>query len=565
MNKIDISNSNISIGSHTLDIYAIDRIGNTSNAISMNIVKPKVFNVKDYNAKGDGITDDTQAVRNTIEEAKSYSDNNIITVIYFPTGVYLIKQFKIHSNMYLIGDGINRTKLIRFVDRSRSSLYDSGTFTTRTDPPQEHAGDDSWFKSFITNYDFRGNRTDPINSYTNYNIGVKNMTINGNGYSFNLDGDENRNNMLLKFKRCKNIIIDNVRLEDSMNWSLDLRESKYINIGYLEIEGNTQRDNGRVNDRNNQDGINMHGVNNAVIDRVIVYESYDDSMFIGAAIVGPSDRPDLWVPNPAFNITVNYLEVYRQVGTGHALAITSEYLEGCDVYNVHIKHVKLHNLGQRGMIIMHYPNYAETPKGEGRGIIHDIQIDKIESYGYSKGTLMDHPMPLLRITSRPSIPYAETGKYNNKKFYNIHIKDIYADFQQPLYSSDDPTTNKQVGIILENVQHVIIDNATLINKNNQRYIFDFVMSSDITVNNSYIKNNQSGGWSLMRMKDTQDVTIYTTIPYISGTTRQGGAALRVEGDSRNITVYYRELQTSSTVSFADVPLENRDTIRLIQI
>jgi hypothetical protein len=253
---------------------------------------------------------------------------------------------------------------------------------------------------------------------------------------------------------------------------------------------------------------------------------------------------------------------------GHALAIASEYLEGCDVYNVHIKHIKLHNLGQRGMIILHYPDYAETPVGEGSGIIHDIQIDKIESYGYSKGTVTGSTMPLLRITSRPYELYYQTGKYNNRKFYNIYIKDIYADFQQPLYSPDDPdnpNTTKQRGIVLENVQHVIIDNATLINKNNQRYVFDFVMSSDITVNNSYIKNNQSGGWSLMRMKDTQDVTIYTTIPYISGTIKQGGAALRVEGNSRNITVYYRELQTTSTVSFVDVPDENRNTIRLIQI
>jgi hypothetical protein len=177
--------------SYTLDVYATDKIGNKSNIVHINIVKPKVFNVKDYNAKGDGITDDTQAVRNTIEEAKSYSEShdNSITVIYFPTGVYLIKQFKIHSNMYLIGDGINRTKLIRFVDRSEDSLYDSGTFTTRTDQPKEDAGDSSWFKSFITNYDFRGDRIDPITYYTNYNIGVKNMTINGNGYSFNLDGD----------------------------------------------------------------------------------------------------------------------------------------------------------------------------------------------------------------------------------------------------------------------------------------------------------------------------------------------------------------------------------------
>jgi polygalacturonase len=566
MSSVDINSSSIQLGSHTLDIYSIDRVGNTSNAIRMNIIKPKVFNVKDYGAKGDGTTDDTQAVRNTIESANSYlqSNNGVTVIIYFPTGIYLIKQFKIYSNMLLIGDGINRTKLIRFVDRSQGSLYNSGTFTPYTNPPPESVGDGSWFKSFITNYDFRGNRSDPINHYTNYNIGIMKMTINGNGYSFNLDNDENKGNMLVKFKNSKNITIDNVRLEDSMNWHLDLRGSKYISIGYIEIEGNTQRDNGRINDRNNQDGINMHGVHDATIDRAIVYESYDDSLFIGAGIVGPSNDPALWVPQPAFNITVNYLEVYRQVGTGHALVLASEYLEGCDVYNVHIKYVKLHNLGQRGMIVLQYPNYEETPVGEGKGIIHDIQIDKIESYGYSIGNVWGNPESLLKITTRPQSLY--DNKYNNRKFYNIYIKDIYADFQQPQYDGSSTTTNKQSGIVLENVRNVIIDNVTLINKNNQRHAISFVMSSDITINNAYIRNNQSGGWPLMNMKDTQNVIINnTTIPYISGTIKQGGAALRVEGNSRDITIYYRELRTNSEISFINVPNYYQNTIRLVQI
>jgi hypothetical protein len=59
MNSININSSSIPLSLHTLDIYAIDRAGNTNNTIRMDIIKPKVFKVKDYRAKGDGITDDT--------------------------------------------------------------------------------------------------------------------------------------------------------------------------------------------------------------------------------------------------------------------------------------------------------------------------------------------------------------------------------------------------------------------------------------------------------------------------------------------------------------------------
>ncbi|MEM2698227.1 MAG: glycosyl hydrolase family 28-related protein, partial [Ignisphaera sp.] len=59
-----------SYGTHRLEFYAIDRLNNSSSINSIQFTSTKVFNVKDYGANGDGIADDTQAIRNTIEQAR---------------------------------------------------------------------------------------------------------------------------------------------------------------------------------------------------------------------------------------------------------------------------------------------------------------------------------------------------------------------------------------------------------------------------------------------------------------------------------------------------------------
>jgi polygalacturonase len=47
-----------------------------------------VFNVKNYGAKGDGSTDDTQAIRNALADAWSKVGRDVY--IYFPNGTYLV-------------------------------------------------------------------------------------------------------------------------------------------------------------------------------------------------------------------------------------------------------------------------------------------------------------------------------------------------------------------------------------------------------------------------------------------------------------------------------------------
>ena len=58
-----------------------------------------VVNIKDFGAKGDGITDDTLA----IQAALDYSNGNIS--IYIPSGTFLITKIDLPTGTVLFGDG----------------------------------------------------------------------------------------------------------------------------------------------------------------------------------------------------------------------------------------------------------------------------------------------------------------------------------------------------------------------------------------------------------------------------------------------------------------------------
>ena len=61
------------------------------------IAKNIEVSVKDFGAKGDGETDDT----NAIQEAISYANENGISKIVFDTGVYVVESVNVYSNMYI--------------------------------------------------------------------------------------------------------------------------------------------------------------------------------------------------------------------------------------------------------------------------------------------------------------------------------------------------------------------------------------------------------------------------------------------------------------------------------
>ncbi|KAH7358317.1 pectate lyase superfamily protein-domain-containing protein [Plectosphaerella cucumerina] len=92
----------------------------------------KVFrNVKDYGAKGDGVTDDTKAIRKAVEESGMcgdgcYSSTTHGAIIYFPSGTYLVSStIEKHYGTQLIGNPKNRP-----IMKAAKSFVGLGIFST---------------------------------------------------------------------------------------------------------------------------------------------------------------------------------------------------------------------------------------------------------------------------------------------------------------------------------------------------------------------------------------------------------------------------------------------------
>jgi len=57
-----------------------------------------VFNVKDFGAKGDGVTNDTEAIQRAIDAARTVGG-----IVYFPSGTYMVDRLTRVSNLTLKG------------------------------------------------------------------------------------------------------------------------------------------------------------------------------------------------------------------------------------------------------------------------------------------------------------------------------------------------------------------------------------------------------------------------------------------------------------------------------
>ena len=68
------------------------------------VVDNLFVNVMDFGAKGNGTTDDTQAIQDAINAAETSSDTN---TVYIPNGTYLVSQIKLKSNVKIMGNGFN--------------------------------------------------------------------------------------------------------------------------------------------------------------------------------------------------------------------------------------------------------------------------------------------------------------------------------------------------------------------------------------------------------------------------------------------------------------------------
>ncbi len=85
------------------------------------------FNVKDFGAKGDGATDDSTSIQNTINTANTAGGGTV----YFPPGTYTFSNVNFYRKIQYLGAGIENTILkLRTGSSTSVPLLQSNSFTT---------------------------------------------------------------------------------------------------------------------------------------------------------------------------------------------------------------------------------------------------------------------------------------------------------------------------------------------------------------------------------------------------------------------------------------------------
>lgn len=154
----------------------------------------KVFNVVNYDARGNGTTDDTNAISNTITACGSNG------VVYLPSGTYIISSNLTINDSVLIGCG----KSTRFILKNNAKLIVKGI---------SHVGNFSIVNNEIPSSDFAIEITGTGDSCSLDNIFFEN--VYGGVYIHNCSGVylsnltfENVHYNMLQFKNANDVYVD---------------------------------------------------------------------------------------------------------------------------------------------------------------------------------------------------------------------------------------------------------------------------------------------------------------------------------------------------------------------
>ena len=193
-----------------------------------------IVNVKDFGAKGDGITDDTVAIQNAINTVSNGDGGTI----FFPSGTYLIDGtnnsehggINIKANVRLLGNGIENTILKNYKDEWKKVIGSRGGDNMSI---AHLTIDGNWISSTegsqpvpLSNSALRGegfvlyNGTGPVNNLSIDNVYVKNTGHYGIGLQ----------NVAMKNANLTNLYFSNIGGDCIDIKSYDGIESDAVNI-----------------------------------------------------------------------------------------------------------------------------------------------------------------------------------------------------------------------------------------------------------------------------------------------------------------------------------------------
>lgn len=211
--------------------------GTLNNTFTSIISSLYWVNVKDYGAKGDAETDDTEAIKRAQEVARSESKR-----LYFPKGTYVVAtaftseitsrqyNFELKSNEYWFGDG-----------------------------------EQSIIKNNTPGYS-------DILLIAGTNVTIDSLTINGNYSRANANVPPDLKGISVWFREAKNCYIHNLKIKDTHDWAL-----RYTRCEYMFVTNYSMTMSGK---HVNSDGFHCLNSSNLFFNNVVIDTEGDDGFVI---------------------------------------------------------------------------------------------------------------------------------------------------------------------------------------------------------------------------------------------------------------------------------------------
>ena len=250
-NKINKMTNN---GIMLLLIILIFGIVTTSPIWSINQLPNSNYNVRQFNATGDGNTYDTKSIQNAIDSCHEGGGG----VVYFPPGKYLVGTLFLKSNVTLYLE-------------ANATILGSQKMEDFDIPYLIYAKDTQ-------------------------NTGITGRgTIDGQGEIFwrGKSRPYNRPNTMILFENCSNVLLHGVTIRNAPHWTVAVSGSEYVNINGITL----------INDYEapNTDGIDIVASSNVFINNCFIQTGDDAIVLKNRSKNRPTD-----------NITVNNCVIMSQ-------------------------------------------------------------------------------------------------------------------------------------------------------------------------------------------------------------------------------------------------------------
>ncbi len=281
---------------------------------------PEFINVKNFGAKGDGVTDDYDAVNKAIEKAGEEG-----SLLYFPAGTYyLSRKLVLNKSISILGENMNKvTLLFKDIpgDGPTEKYNQRGLITFTSDKLDVKGITVSYIADTKTEYTRQGTNS-------NGGVGLLFAILNGNNVSFYNCGFnvEEKNNPTvtcmwikseaydiknIKIEACK-FINNSASLEGGGLW-VSSHDSKNTEVADIEISRSY------FFKRGNDEALGMWGyhISNVYIHgNSFVYSNQDVQNDIFIAFGAPSETRDECLKNVRFtNNTVELTgKIHRIIG-----------------------------------------------------------------------------------------------------------------------------------------------------------------------------------------------------------------------------------------------------------